>query len=141
MTPTLPLKLIRLEQNDHATFGLLQDAESKQLAVTLEPPDRHNERGRSCIPAGSYVCRRAMHHGQYEVFEITGVKGRTAIHIHIGNVAEDTQGCPLLGTRFGPVFGEKGVLESKKAFDAFMASMAGVESFTLDVCDPFPVAA
>jgi len=142
MTPPLPLSLIRIEQNDYATFGLLQDAEHKKICVTLEPPWKNNQHKISCIPAGTYTAKRrnsVKHHGI--VFGIEGVPDRSDIEIHIGNFPHDTEGCVLLGEKYGTLDEEKCVLESGTAFKRFMAAMEGVDEFMLDVMNPFPVAA
>lgn len=142
MRPTLPLRLIRIEQNEHATFGLLQDAEAKQLAVTLELPWKDNAHDVSCVPAGAYTAhRRYSPKHRVEVFELAGVPDRANIEIHVGNFASDSLGCILLGSDFGQFEGERGIVKSRAAFEAFMASMAGVDTFTLAIHDPSPVAA
>lgn len=142
MTPPLPLSLIRIEQNEHATFGLLRDAERNRLCVTLELPWKDNAHDVSCIPAGTYTAHRRFspkHH--CEVFELDGVPDRANIELHIGNFAHDSLGCILLGDKYGSFEGERGILGSRVAFERFMSAMAGTDAFTLDVMNPFPVAA
>ena len=134
--------LNRLSWDDHATFGSLVDDERRQVAVTLELPWKDNAHDVSCIPAGTYTATRRFspkHHG--EVFELQGVPNRGNIEIHAGNVARDSLGCILLGTTFGKVLGENGIVESRRAFSKFMASLAGVDAITLTIVDPLPVAA
>ncbi len=131
--------LIRLDSNATATYGQLLDAEGKQVAVTLELPWRDNHHGTSCIPQGTYTARRRFspkHHG--EVFGLLDVPGRSDIEIHAGNTAKDSLGCILLGSAFGFVDDEHGVVESRRAVAQFMASLVGVDAFTLVVSDPLP---
>src|SRR5690242_19613995 len=136
MTPKLPLALIRLEQNEHATFGLLQDAERNKICVTLELPWKENAHDVSCIPAGSYTAhRRFSPKHKMEVFELEGVPHRANIEMHVGNFAHDSLGCILLGDRYGRLGEERGILESRVAFGRFMAAMDGVDSFSIDVMD------
>jgi hypothetical protein len=52
---------------------------------------------------------------------------------HLGNVEDDSEGCVLLGQRFGMLRGRPGVLQSGLAFAEFMASMGFRESFGLSV--------
>ena len=100
----------------------------------------------SCIPAGLYVCRATVHHKTGEpTFEITGVPGRSRILFHAGNTEEDSMGCVLLGTDFGcktvrdedaagaPARVKWSVTGSVAAFARFMATLAGVPQFDLQV--------
>lgn len=103
---------------------------------TLENPWRGNRPNVSAIPPGVYTCRRSYYHrGGYPAFEITGVPGRSHILIHVGNTTDDTQGCPLIGSRVGVLGGRLAVLASKAAFDEFMAELDGVDEFILGVID------
>ncbi len=137
MSIRTPLYLHRLTQTEHATYGQLIDADHAVIACTLELAWKNNQRGVSCIPAGQYICRRrySPKHG-YELFGIEGVPGRSDIEIHIGNTPKDSLGCVLVGTRFGEVRGEHGVLDSRKAFGRLMDLMRDVMTFPLTVIDP-----
>jgi hypothetical protein len=142
------LLLSRISQSPFATYGLLTDAEHKQYAVTLELPWEHNQHDVSCIPAGTYhAVRRLSHlrggtgHHDYDVFELVDVPDRGAIELHIGNRIRDSRGCILLGSTFGTIDGEHGILESVAAFKEFMRQMAGVDTFVLEVRDPQPAVA
>lgn len=146
MIPFLTLRT--LEQNAYATYSQLVDQEEKQLCVTLENPwvdlnhDGISDRNVSCIPGGTYVCRRRYSeaHG-CEVFEVTGVPGRDNVEMHIGCLPRDTKGCVLLGSQFGEVdYGDgkpdgkgHGVTGSHAAFKSFMDHMKGIDVFTLHV--------
>lgn len=103
---------------------------------TLENPWRGNRPNVSAIPPGVYTCRRSYYHrGGYPAYEITGVPGRSRILIHAGNTDADTQGCPLIGQRVGVLGGRLAVLSSRDALAEFMAELAGVEEFTLEIVD------
>lgn len=125
-----------------ATRGELLSDDGAFFCHTLEEPwrdanhDGLGDRSVSRIPAGTFTCfRRYSQSRKREVFEVRDVPGRSAILIHSGNTVADTEGCILVGFRTGDLDGEPAVLESKKAMDAFMASLAGVQTFTLVVED------
>ncbi len=122
--------LVRLEKGDHGTFGVLRSG-GDVFCLTLEPPDRENIPQISCIPPGRYVCRRVVSPRFGRTFEITDVPGRSHILFHRGNVAADTSGCVLLGSRFGVLGRARGVLDSGTAFDSFMERCAGRDEFAL----------
>jgi hypothetical protein len=124
------MHLIRLEKGDHGTFGVLRSG-GDVFCLTLEPPDRENIPQISCIPSGRYVCRRVASPRFGLTFEITDVPGRSHILFHRGNVAADTSGCVLLGSRFGVLGRARGVLDSGTAFAAFMERCAGRDEFIL----------
>lgn len=91
-------------------------------------------------PPGAYACVRGIHcleHGEpFETFEVTNVPGHTAILIHKGNLPQvDSAGCFLAGLQIGVLSGKPAVLQSGVAFDKFMALQAGVDTFTLTVCN------
>ena len=126
--------LQRTAQDGICTIGDLTDDDGTHVCYTLERPWLNNIKGASCIPAGSYVCVLSDHPKHGTVYEVANVPNRTAILIHVGNTAADTEGCVLTGSSIGPGF--HSVSASRAAFDAFMAHMAGVASFPLDVRDP-----
>jgi hypothetical protein len=110
--------------------------------VTLERPWLGNLHDVSCIPAGTYTAVRfpkGSGKRDYDVFKLTDVPARDDVELHIGNLPKDTEGCILIGTRFGQVYGEPGIQESEPAFDRFMASLNGVDTWTLFVTDPTAV--
>lgn len=141
----LRVTLDRFAQSEDGTIGRLYVPGLEELK-TLEEEDRGNERGESRIPPGTYVCRRTVYHRHgIKTFEVTGVPGRSRILFHTGNTEEDTQGCILVGLRVGPLAvldeetGERrqkiAVLNSKPAFDRFMAALEDVDEFELEVLD------
>ena len=141
--------LIRMTDGKDFTLGRIEDAEHKQICVTAERAwvdkngDGLGDNSVSRIPAGTYVCQRDMHNksssSPYEVWEITGVPGRSEIHIHRGNDPRiHSKGCPLVGTNFGP---NGTVTESGKAFEKWMRVTASYDRITLRVHDVPPKAA
>ncbi|MBG0790371.1 MAG: hypothetical protein H0S80_07740 [Desulfovibrionaceae bacterium] len=128
------MDIVRLETSQAGTFGVLR-MDGEVFCVTLEPPDRGNRPGVSCIPAGEYECRRVASPSFGDTFEIAGVPGRTHILFHQGNVAADTRGCVLLGRSFGEVCGRRAVVSSMPTFRAFLARCGDARSFTVSIED------
>lgn len=99
----IELQLSRKFESHGATVGILTGL-GKTL-YTLEEAWRGNKPKISCIPAGKYLC---LPHGWEEgskvskpqTWEVTGVPGRSAVLIHIGNSTKDTEGCILAGMGF-----------------------------------------
>ncbi len=126
--------LVRVERSDKATRGVLV-LDGRARCLTLERPWLDNARDVSCIPAGSYLCRRVQSPAFGETFEVTGVPGRTHILFHVGNRVADSKGCIVLGSAFGELGGDPAVLTSRKAVSAFMGVMEGVDEFPLRVLE------
>ena len=122
------VEIVRLEKGFDGTFGVLR-LDGKVFCVTLELPDLDNEANISCIPAGAYTCRRVDSPAFGRTFEISDVPGRSHILFHAGNVADDTQGCVLLGRYFGLLGQSRGVLQSRLTFRDFLERCSEVESF------------
>ena len=126
------VELIRLPtRKGFPTFGVLMLEDLPQI-LTLELPFKDNKRNESCIPEGRYICDRfnsAKVSGQ--TFLITEVPGRSGILFHHGNTAKDTEGCIIVGSEFGFIDGQYGVVGSKKAFLRFMDLFNGINSFAL----------
>lgn len=101
---------------------------------SLEDPWNGNQVGISCIPEGWYLLRRGNFRGLYPNFELVAVVGRTAIEIHKGNTDADTEGCVLLGSSLILQSDAQIMLaDSGKAFDRFMAAMAGKNEAVLAI--------
>lgn len=117
-----------------AVFGMLIGADSIPIGVTLELPWKNNARMVSSIPAGTYRCKRVKSPKFGITFEITGVPGRSAVLFHWGNRTKDSNGCVLIGHGFDPVDGDKkAIVNSKKEFAEFMASLDNIDEFFLTV--------
>lgn len=127
-------ELIRLEKSDEGTFGVLK-LDGKVYCVTLEPEDKDNAQGVSCIPEGTYRCKRVDSPRFGNTFEITNVPGRSHILLHPGNLEDDTQGCVLLGKHFGFLRHKRGVMNSGATFKAFMIGTADQDEFDIHITD------
>lgn len=143
------LTLARFSKSDDGVLGrLIDEAGIMPRLYTFEEEDLCNARNISCIPPGSYICKRTVYHRHgIESFEVTGVPNRTRILFHVGNHDGDTAGCILVGLRSGElrvrdeedgeVRMKKAVLQSRPAFDRFMEALEGVDEFTLDVIEAY----
>lgn len=132
--------LTRTETGDDGTFGIIK-TDSGFSVYSIELPWRGNASGKSCIPAGVYVCKMAISpkHGQcYYVTDVPG--GRTDIEIHSANWAGDESkgykcqllGCIAPGRAIGELVGQKAVLSSKDALCGFELDL-DKEPFQLSV--------
>lgn len=142
-----------LHRNADTEFGvfgrlsLYDDAGHKVASwCTAEDDWLDNQRSVSCIPPGTYLCRRTVFQKHsLPTFEITGVPGRSRILLHPGNTEEDVEGCVLLGMDFGatpvkdeddpkhPVRLKWSVARSREAFAEFMGALTGIGEFPLEV--------
>lgn len=128
------LKLKRTHHLETATLGILTIAGVKTDAIyTLENPLRSTDKDNR-IPAGTYACRPYNGQKYKDVYEVMNVPNRSAILIHWGNTAKDTEGCLLLGNKIGKIGTEPAVLESKRCFERFR-SLIGKNNFTLVIED------
>lgn len=126
------LKLIRIANDNHGTYGVLLDG-STPFAVTLERVWRDNAPNISCIPDGIYTCKRVNSPRFGETFEVTDVPGRSHILFHKGNTEDDTQGCILVGEQFESLRGKTAVLQSGHGYVEFMSRLSGMDEFTLGI--------
>jgi hypothetical protein len=126
------LLLKRFDFRDDRTYGALIGPQGPFI-FTLENPWLENKPQVSCIPFGTYACRRVQSPRFGNTFEVTGVPGRSHILFHAGNTEADTLGCVLTATTFDPVQGVNGAVQSKKAFDELMFLLRAVQQFTLHI--------
>ncbi|MDP2815297.1 MAG: DUF5675 family protein [Rectinemataceae bacterium] len=124
--------LLRIAQNEHATFGVLKE-QGFPFALTLELPWRDNTAEYSCIPSGFYVCKRIQSPKFGNTFEIVNVAGRSNILFHKGNKDEDTKGCILVGEEFSVIDGERAISSSARGFAEFMELNKDKNEFDLFV--------
>lgn len=132
----------------HGTFGkLVIKGRSRGEFFTMEEEPQGNKPRISCIPAGTYICKRARYNKTgLETFEVTGVPGRSQIKIHPANTEEDVEGCIAPGMSLAVLdvrdedIGVRGpklaVAQSKLAHALFMSSLKGVDEFPLEITDP-----
>lgn len=106
------------------------------ILATVERPWLENRPMVSCIPEGEYKCRpRRFYRGGYDAIEVRDVPGRTHILFHRANLPSDVAGCIGVGSRLGTLYGQWAVLDSRSAFDLFMANFGGLK-FTLNILGP-----
>ncbi len=86
------------------------------------------------IPAGVYTCRLLDHPKHGECWEVCDVPGRTGILFHVGNDADDSDGCLLVGFGFGE--GIRSIIGSADGYKRFRRYMALSKKFTLTIADP-----
>lgn len=91
--------------------------------ATLELPWKYNLRNVSCIPEGIYEL--ALHNSSKfgRCFKVCDVHNREAILIHAGNTTRDTEGCILVGLKFGHIRGEEAVLNSKQTLNQLFGTL------------------
>lgn len=133
----MQIDLLRLTlDQQQPQFGVLYFANTPSF-LTLEPPNLHNEKGISCIPKGTYTCKkvysRILPNGKELdiTFEILDVPNRSGILFHPGNTIDDTHGCILVGTGIGEIGTRKGITQSKLAFQKFLTLLKDVTQFDL----------
>lgn len=124
------VELLRLEMNkEHGTFGVLL-IDDEFFCLTLELPDRGNQKNISSIPEGKYLCVPYLSKKYANSYKVVDVPGRTGILFHAGNTVKDTKGCILLGSKLGFTKGYKAILYSRKSVKIFL-SLMNKEEFKL----------
>jgi len=129
-------KLVRISMISDGTFGVLLE-ENIPFALTVERPWLNNEKGVSCIPGGSYTCRRIDSPKFGNTFEVTNVPGRTEILFHKGNVDDDSHGCIIIGEQFESLGGKVAVLSSAKGFSEFLDRLKNRVFFDLEITNAY----
>lgn len=99
------LTIYRTIATEKNTLGLVTLSNSRNKVifncVSLELPNRNNEKRISCIPIGTYRAYLYQSKSKGLVYLLDDVQGRSEIMIHVGNYSADTQGCVLLGRDIG----------------------------------------
>ena len=133
MNKIVTLEIVRIEQTDEGTLGLIR-RDNKIIGCTYELPWNNNTPNLSCIPEGKYMCKRYKSEKYGKTFKVLDVDNRTDILFHRGNCKEDTKGCILIGEYFGTLLGMRAVLNSKYAFANFKEELEDVKDyFYLDI--------
>lgn len=128
------LTLIRVGQSEKGTFGVLRLG-PVPFVLTLEEPWRDNQQSISSIPVGQYVCQRVNSPKFGDTFEVTQVPGRSHILFHRGNTLHDTEGCILIGEKFGGTWWRPVLESSALGFAEFLDLLKGQSSFGLNIVE------
>lgn len=112
------LTLNRLSYDPYGTYGVFL-VNKKVVCHSYELPWMGNVRDRSCIPDGSYPCRKVVSPRFGNAFYVDDVPSRSGILIHVGNTAEDTRGCILPGLDVD----SRGVLHSRLALNRLYVTL------------------
>lgn len=135
--------LIRFKQDDKATLGRLI-FRSLEICCTLEPPWRDNMRDNpktkeneaSCIPEGKYLCKKFNGVKFQNVWEVTGIAGRSEVLMHNGNFSYQTTACILVGDRHTDYKGVPMVNNSQNTLNKLRTTLS--DEFWLEIkCDGF----
>lgn len=115
-------RLDRMTFTDKSTVGELW-LDGKQFCYTLEPTCRNiNEKNKGAIPAGRYqIVMTYSNKFGCMMPELVDVPGFTDIRMHPGNMAEDTEGCILVGETESTDF----VGQSRAAFKRLLPYING----------------
>ena len=112
------------------------------FCLTLELPWMNNEKEKSCIPKGEYLCKRIKSPHFGEVFQVMDVPNRDNILIHKANWTTDLLGCIGIGEQFEETINPKNgkvctsVMASNNAFIEFMkVRLANDQEFRLVVVE------
>ena len=101
----MELTLKRVLITDDGVAGVLIKG-NRPVCLTLEEEWRNNAKGLSCIPVGSYLCKKITRPSGMITYQVMNVPGRTAILFHPGNTEADIEGCILTGKEFGEIVGK-----------------------------------
>lgn len=122
--------LKRVANTQYGMFGVLIYKDIP-FALTLERPWLDNKKGKSCIPKGTYKCKRVQSSKFGNTFKVTDVPNRSHILFHKGNLKDDSHGCILIGEQFELLNGIPAVSASKKGYGEFMYVLKDKDSFNL----------
>ena len=121
-----------------------EDIHKASECFTVERPWLDNKPSVSCIPEGTYkIFRSTYHRGGYPCFEVSDVKGRSLIKIHIANWPKDVHGCIGMGNKITPLNLEgKPVLavsSSRYTFNEWMETMEDIDATPLRIVTYSPL--
>lgn len=130
------VKITRIRDNGVQTLGELQVIDNNRVVFTcktLELPYINNERGISCIPAGSYIVTKRYSEKYGRHFLINDVPNRSYILIHQGNFHTQIRGCILVGSAFADINkdGQLDVVNSKYTLTKLLNILP--EKFELEI--------
>lgn len=97
----IKITIFRQYPGDKCTSGYLA-INGEIIVYTLERTFIGNINNISSIPVGIYKAFLRYDKKDKWRIELTGVKGREGIQIHIGNWVDNSKGCLLVGEKLGP---------------------------------------
>ncbi len=130
--------LVRTSSGLYGIMGRLVSYDGTMDLFTLEHAFSEGGAFVAKLATGIYTCKKGIHkldHGgpitAFEVVDVPPFQGKpvSRILLHVGNYNKDSDGCVLLGAQMGTGC----ILESEKAFTAFMEKLADVDEFILTV--------
>lgn len=125
--------LMRIAMRSEGVFGVMFDDEGYPFTLSLERPWLDNKPNESCIPKGVYTCVKVVSPKFGKTFKVSGVKDRSDILFHKGNVPSDSHGCILIGEQFELVNGAHGIASSAKGFEEFMGKLDKEQMFLINI--------
>lgn len=129
------VRLVRFEQDQTGTVGLLHVPGLKTPLFTIENPWLDNESRVSCIPKGKYkLTKGRFNRGGYESLLVNDVEGREHIKFHVANTSRDVHGCIGPGLSYGKMNKDLAVFNSKIAhFQRLIPAAYKIAPATLDI--------
>lgn len=110
--------IYRKKYHSTETLGIWVNSYGIELCRTLENAWLQNQPNISCIPEGEYNVKKFNGKKYKDVWILENVPNRSYILIHAGNLPEHTQGCILVGKRWGFLHGENvAILSSSSALE------------------------
>ena len=100
MAMSIHITILRTKMTERQTLGTLfvwQGERKLYECATLELPWVGNQRRVSCIPAGTYTCRKHRSPRFASCIWVQQVPNRDGILIHVGNFVRQIEGCILPG--------------------------------------------
>lgn len=133
------IEIRRIATGPDGTPGVIK-YKNWPFIISLEPEWKDNRPASpgvqgSCIPAGTYICKRVDSPKYGDTFEITDVQNRTHVLFHWGNFEDNSEACILTGEKFEPVDGRRAIQESKTAFKQLMKLMENDDEFRVIIVD------
>lgn len=128
--------ILRVHTSDEGTYGTIRQRSNRPFALTMELPDRGNQHDVSCIPTGTYRCRRTTspkHPSWGLVWEVLDVPDRTKIYLHPANLQSQILGCIAVGEEYDTI----GIADSRKGFDEFMALTKAYDELELCISEHY----
>jgi hypothetical protein len=124
------LRLLKTKASPTGTYGVFLH-DHIPFAVGLEPIH-------PIIPVGKYsVSWFLSPKRKIFVYQLFNVPGHDGVQIHIGNQTQDTDGCLLIGSSYGPTqvkgITQEGIIASSQAFTVLKNRVGTQKPWTLIV--------